>query len=36
MTHIPPPPPNSPILIVGLLVVTGAVLAGIGYILANW
>ena len=36
MTDIPPPPPKVPMLIIVLFAVAGAVLAGIGYIVATW
>ena len=36
MSDVPPNPPKSPIVIIGLLAVVGAALAGIGYIVANW
>ena len=36
MSDIPPNPPKSPIVIIGLLALAGAVVAGIGYLLANW
>ena len=36
MSDIPPNPPKSPIVIVVLLALAGAVLASVGYIIAHW
>jgi hypothetical protein len=36
MSDIPPNPHKSPIVIIGLIALAGAVAAGIGYIIAHW
>jgi hypothetical protein len=36
MSDIPPAPAKSPIVIIGLIAVVGAVLVAIWYIVAHW
>jgi hypothetical protein len=36
MSDVPPAPPKSPIVIIGLIALAGAVVAGIGYVVAHW